>query len=267
MTDRQARQPRLPQLPRLRHSSRPPGLAGLAVAAGTAAVVHAAPALTSLPALRIRLFPALSGLGDPARVALTFDDGPDPNVTPRFVETLARYRVRATFFLIGSMLAREPTLGGDLTAAGHEVAVHGWTHRNLLFRGPAATYRDLARTRDLVGAVTGRTPRFFRPPYGVLSSASLVAAHRLRLTPVLWTAWGRDWSRTATVDSVLGNLTTGLTGGGTVLLHDSDCASAPGSWRASLAALPYLLDECARRGWSVGPLGEHDAPAGPAVGT
>ena len=148
----------------------------------------------------------------------------------------------------------EPTLGGDLTAAGHEVAVHGWTHRNLLLRGPAATYRDLARTRDLIGAVTGRTPRFFRPPYGVLSTASLVAARRLRLTPVLWTCWGRDWSGTATVDSVLGHLAAGLSGGGTILLHDSDCASAPGSWRASLAALPYLLDQCARRGWSVGPL-------------
>lgn len=84
-----------------------------------------------------------------------------------------------------------------------------------------------------------------------------MAARRLDLTPVLWTCWGRDWTRTATRSSVLDTLRGGLTGGGTVLLHDSDCTSAPGAWRASLAALPHLLEECLSRGWRVGPLGEH----------
>jgi peptidoglycan/xylan/chitin deacetylase (PgdA/CDA1 family) len=227
------------------------------LAATMGATVHAAPALTALCGLRRRLFPHLSGLGAADRVALTFDDGPDPASTPRFLETLAAHRVRATFFLLGSMLARTPHLGGDLVAAGHEVAVHGWAHRNLLLRGPSATYRDLARSRDLVGAVTGQAPRFFRPPYGVLSASALLAARRLNLTPVLWTCWGRDWTRRATPRTVLDTVRTGLAGGGTILLHDSDCTSAPGAWRSSLGALPYLLDECARQGWRVGPLGEH----------
>lgn len=234
----------------------------LAATAGAALAMQVTPALTALPGIRLRLFPGLSGLGHPDRIALTFDDGPDPDATPQFIETLARHRVRATFFLLGSMLAQAPQLGGDLVAAGHEVAVHAWTHRSLLLRGPAGTYRELARTRDLVGAVTGQTPRFFRPPYGLLSAPALGAARRLGLTPVLWTCWGRDWSRTATVESVLGNLRTRLAGGGTVLLHDSDCASAPGTWRTSLAALPYLLEECALHGWAVGPLGEHHQPLG-----
>lgn len=224
---------------------------------GAALAAQAVPALTALPGVRLRFFPRLSGRGSPDHVALTFDDGPDPASTPYFLETLAAYRTRATFFLLGSMLARAPELGLDLTAAGHEVAVHGWSHQNLLLRSPHATYRDLTRASELIRAVTGRSPRYYRPPYGVFSSAALIAARRLDLTPVLWTCWGRDWTRSATRTSVLRTLRTGLSGGGTVLLHDSDCTSAPGSWRATLAALPHLLDECLRRGWRVGPLTEH----------
>ncbi|WP_207919581.1 polysaccharide deacetylase family protein [Micromonospora sp. KC207] len=228
--------------------------------AGTAAVALAAqlgPTATAVAPLRRRLFPRLAGAGRPGRIALTFDDGPDPESTPRFLDVLAEHRVRATFFVLGTMLVRSPWLAADLVAAGHEVAVHGWEHRNLLARGPLATYRDLARTRALVEATTGLAPRFFRPPYGVLTGPALLASARLGLAPVLWTRWGRDWRATATPDSVFGTVTAGLDGGDTVLLHDADCAAAPGAWRATLAALPRLLAECRRRGWVVGPLGAH----------
>ncbi len=234
-----------------------------AAAAGALAVAHAAPALTSVPALRIGVLPGLAGVGDRDHVALTFDDGPDPASTPRFLDTLAARGVQATFFLLGSMLARAPGLGRELVEAGHEVAVHGWEHRYLVLRGPAATYDDLARARDLVGDVTGQAPMFFRPPYGVLSTAALRAARRLQLRPVLWTAWGKDWSARATPRSVLDTVCGDLAGGGTVLLHDSDCTSAPGAWRSALGALPALLDECAGRGLRVGPLREHGAPSAP----
>ncbi|WP_250281624.1 MULTISPECIES: polysaccharide deacetylase family protein [unclassified Frankia] len=242
-----------------RHLLRRTAAAG-AAATGTVAAVHALPALTSVPGLRRRLVPGLAGVGDPGHVALTFDDGPDPTSTPRFLEALAAHEVRATFFLLGSMLVRAPELGRDLVQAGHEVAVHGWEHRYFVLRGPTATYDDLARARDLVGDVTGQTPAFFRPPYGVLSTAVLRAARRLRLRPVLWTAWGKDWSSRATPRSVLDTVRRDLVGGGTVLLHDSDCTSAPGAWRSALGALPALLDECAGRGLRVGPLREHLAP-------
>ncbi|WFE35870.1 polysaccharide deacetylase family protein [Micromonospora sp. WMMD975] len=220
-------------------------------------VVQAAPAVTALPALRRRLLPGLHGLGSPDRVALTFDDGPDPESTPYFLDMLAEHRVRATFFVLGVMLRRRPDLGRRLVAAGHEVALHGWGHDNLLRRGPIGTVRDLTRAYDLVADVTGRPPAFLRPPYGVLTGATLVAARRLRLRPVLWSCWGRDWTATATADTVSRRVLAGLHGGGTVLLHDSSCAAAPGAWRAALAALPGLLAECRRRGWRVGPLATH----------
>jgi peptidoglycan/xylan/chitin deacetylase (PgdA/CDA1 family) len=232
---------------------------GTAVALA-ATMAHAAPAITAVAPVRRRLLPGLSGIGRADHVALTFDDGPDPVSTPRFLDLLREERVWATFFLIGAELSRAPGVGADIAAAGHEVAVHGWRHRCLLVSGPRRTYDDIARTVDLVAAVTGQPPRWYRPPYGVLTTAALAATRRLDLTPVLWTAWGRDWEAGATADSIRGTVLGRLRGGGTVLLHDSDSTSAPGSWRHTLAALPALLDDIRAYELAVGPLAEHDLP-------
>ncbi len=228
------------------------------VLAGSATVVlgHALPAATTLRTVR-RATPRLAGVGSRRSVALTFDDGPDPRSTPAFLDALATLDVRATFFVLGSMLAAAPDVGRRLVDAGHEVAVHGATHRNHLLLGPRRTYEEIARAADLVGTVTGVRPRWFRPPYGVLTSAAAVSAHRLGLRPVLWTAWGRDWEAQASAQSVLTHVATTLRAGGVVLLHDSDCTSAPGSWRSALAALPALAEIVHSLGAELGPLGRH----------
>jgi peptidoglycan/xylan/chitin deacetylase (PgdA/CDA1 family) len=227
------------------------GLTGVALAA------HAAPALTSIGPLRKRLMPRLAGVGDPGHIALTFDDGPDPASTPAFLRVLDEHQVKATFFLLGRMLLAAPGLGRDLVEAGHEVAVHGWDHLPTLIRGPRALYNDLARATDVIASVTGQAPRWYRPPYGVLSTSTLSAARSLDLTPVLWTNWGRDWERNATPQTILATLTRNLDGGATMLLHDSDCTSAPGSWRNTLGALPAILEQVHARGLSIGPLRDH----------
>ena len=120
--------------------------------------------------------------------------------------------MRATFFLLGRMVERHPSLARDLVAAGHEVGLHGWAHRT---------------------------------------------ARWLGLTPVLWTAWGKDWRRGATRESVRLEVRRRVRPGGTVLLHDSDCTSAPGSWRATLDALPLIVADVRAQGLVVGPLAEH----------
>ena len=235
--------------------TRPASIGGVGLAAAIAA--HAAPALTAITPARRLLLPTLAGSGPVRQVALTFDDGPDRQSTPRFLRLLAEHRVRATFFLLGSMLVRDPDLGRELVAAGQEVAVHGWAHRCLLWRTPRATYDDIARARDQIAEVTGTTPRWYRPPYGVLTTGALLACHRLDLKPKLWTAWGRDWEVAATPATILRTVTRTLRGGGTVLLHDSDCTSAPGSWRATLAALPPLIDWTHEHDLTLGQLRDH----------
>lgn len=243
-------------------SPRPALLASAAILPALAAL-HAAPVISTFGPLRNAAMPRLAGRGRPGHVALTFDDGPDHLSTPRFLAFLEARGIRATFFLLGSMLIHSPGLAKEMTAAGHEVAVHGWHHRPLLLRGPGATYDDLARARDAVAGVTGRPPALFRPPYGVMTTAAHLACRRLGLAPVLWTCWGEDWRERASPRSVRETVLRDLRGGGTILLHDSDCTSAPGSWRITLRALPRILDTCQERGWQVGPLREHGVPGLP----
>jgi peptidoglycan/xylan/chitin deacetylase (PgdA/CDA1 family) len=227
-----------------------------AAAVGFGMLGGALPVLTFLTPVRAQL-PRLRGIGLPDHVALTFDDGPDPRSTPRFLDVLRERGVKATFFMVGEQLSRNPALGAQIAAEGHEVAVHGWHHRNLLGRGRRATYDDLAAACDLIADVTGEVARWYRPPYGILSRPALSAVQRLDLSPVLWTCWGRDWTARATPESVLRAVNRGMRRGATVLLHDSDRYAAVGSWRATLGALPALLDECEQKRLRVGPLAEH----------
>jgi peptidoglycan/xylan/chitin deacetylase (PgdA/CDA1 family) len=233
-------------------------MTALAALGGGLCATQLGPAALFVPPLRRRVWPALAGIGRPDHVALTFDDGPHPRSTPHFLRRLDAHRTQATFFLLATALARAPQLGREVVAAGHEIGVHGYDHRCLLREHPLATYRRLAHAVEVITELTGQRPRWFRPAYGVLTGSALAAARRLQLTPVLWTDWGFDWSARATADSVHATVTRGLAGGATVLLHDSDIAAAPGAWKATLAALPRVLDHCADRDLRVGPLRDHD---------
>jgi peptidoglycan/xylan/chitin deacetylase (PgdA/CDA1 family) len=233
----------------------------VAGAAGSLAL-HALPGLSNVDVIRRRLWPALSGVGSVAHVAVTFDDGPQPESTPLFLEALDGLGWRVTFFMLGSMVDRAPALAAEVAAAGHEIAVHGYVHRSELLRTPRAVTDDMARAVDTISSVTACAPRWFRPPYGSLSAAGVMAARRHRLRPVLWTTWGRDWRAEATPESVVEDVAAHLGPGPTVLLHDSDCTSAPGAWRSALGALDALGELFAVRGLAVGPLAEHGLTSG-----
>ncbi|HVA59928.1 MAG TPA: polysaccharide deacetylase family protein [Mycobacteriales bacterium] len=229
----------------------------LAVLAGSVAIGQVGPAVTWLAPVRLAVWPRLAGIGRPGHLALTFDDGPDPIATPLFLAELDELGWKATFFVLGEQVRRSPRLLDEIAAAGHEIGVHGDEHRYLIARTPRAAADDLRRARDTVGDRFGHPPVWFRPPYGVLSGPALVAARRLGLRPVLWTAWGRDWTRSATPQSVLDELGRGILSGGTAVLHDSDFHSAPGAWRSALGALRPLAEEMSMRHVTVGPIAEH----------
>jgi peptidoglycan-N-acetylglucosamine deacetylase len=219
------------------------------------------PTLASVGVVRRRLTPAvltpdLSGISDAAHVALTYDDGPDPASTPHFLELLARFHVRATFFVIGKHIA-DGGLLREMVAQGHEIGIHGWDHTPTVLRGPDRMGEEIARTRGLVESLTDASVRWYRPPYGWLTRRAVAGATAAGLHLVLWSAWGRDWRSAATADSIEATVLKQTRPGGTVLLHDSDRMSAPGSWTDTLTASYRLLDRWTSDGLAVGPLADH----------
>jgi peptidoglycan/xylan/chitin deacetylase (PgdA/CDA1 family) len=180
--------------------------------------------------------------------ALTFDDGPHAQGTPAVLEILARASVGATFFLVGEQLRRNPTLGVEILAAGHEIGLHCDRHRNLLRLAPWQVRADIDRAQATIEDVTGRSPALYRPPYGALNAAALRLAQSRGWRTLLWSHWGRDWEANATPDSIAARVTQDAGAGSVLLLHDADDYSAPGSWRRTVGALPQTLATLAERG-------------------
>jgi peptidoglycan-N-acetylglucosamine deacetylase len=235
----------------------------------TTRLAEALTSMASLDPIRRRLTPGvlpstLSGMSPTGHVALTYDDGPDTRSTPSFLELLAAHQVRATFFVLGAHVGTGGLLR-EMVALGHEIAVHGWDHAPTVRRDPFRIRDELTRTRDVVEDLTGAHVTWYRPPYGWVTRETFCAARAAGLQLVLWSAWGRDWRRAATADSIEATVRTQLRPGGTVLLHDSDRTSAPGSWRATLEASGRLLARWRAEQVRVGPLREHWSAAGGGV--
>jgi peptidoglycan/xylan/chitin deacetylase (PgdA/CDA1 family) len=213
-----------------------------------AAVRHALPALAPV-------VPRLGeGLGIVLRqeeldgVAITFDDGPHPHGTPAVLETLREHGARATFFLAGEQVERRPSLVAEIVAAGHRVELHCHRHRNQLRLTPRMLIEDAERARALIEEAGGQGVADYRPPYGIFSGAGLRAVRSRGWRPVLWSRWGRDWTRRATPDSITRRAAAGAMPGDVMLLHDADYYSARGSWARTAAALPMVLELLEARG-------------------
>jgi peptidoglycan/xylan/chitin deacetylase (PgdA/CDA1 family) len=244
-----------------------PGLAvGAGVVVGAAAAGQWVPSVVSLG--QWTTWSTMPGgwcrwRGQGTRVALTFDDGPDPACTPAVVDALARLGLPATFFCLGSHVDAWPDLVRSVVDAGHLVGTHGYHHRHHLGRPPWWVGRDLDASLAALGRV-GVEPRWFRPPYGQVGGPTLVAARARRLELALWSAWGREWAA-PDAGAVTRRLLTGLAPGAIVLLHDSDRLSPPGSVAKMLDALGPLAEELNRRGLSAVTLDELVSPPGPPV--
>ena len=216
------------------------------------AVLTAAAAAWSVPALA-PLAPRLAAaLRVPttidAGVALTFDDGPHPQGTPAILEVLAAHDATATFFMVGEQVLKSRALAAEVVAAGHQVAIHGHRHRNLLRLAPAVIRDDLDRACDAIADATGEQPRLHRAPYGIYSWPALKIVRDRGWAPLLWSRWGRDWTRRATPEGIADTVGAGVKDGDVLLLHDADDYSAPGSWRRTAAALPFVLESIADAG-------------------
>lgn len=174
-------------------------------------------------------------------VSLTFDDGPDPEVTPRVLDLLDRHQVKATFFCVGEKAAAHPEIVREIARRGHAIENHSQTHSAAFACfGIARLKRDVESAQAIVAGITGRAPRFFRAPMGLRSPLLDPVLARCGLTYVSWTRRGLDAVQ-RDPEKVLRRLANGLAAGDILLLHDK------GAWRTrdgtpvALAVLPELL--------------------------
>ncbi|MDN5851976.1 MAG: polysaccharide deacetylase family protein, partial [Actinomycetia bacterium] len=186
----------------------------------------------------------------PATVVLTFDDGPDPTWTPRVLEVLNRHGVPATFFVVGSMVARHPDIARDIRASGSEIGVHTFSHAELARLTPEEVEREMSLTQFALAGATGETSYLMRPPYSSTNAAVRNAQFdvfkhlgRLGYVVALSDIDSQDWRREG-VEAIVRAATPQPGEGGVVLLHD-----AGGDRAQTVAALDSLIPFLKAKGY------------------
>jgi peptidoglycan/xylan/chitin deacetylase (PgdA/CDA1 family) len=217
-------------------------IAGAAAAAGTFAGFHA-----YLPKSQLygRTFFGTPGRGK--KIALTFDDGPNPACTPALLDVLAQHNVRATFFMIGRFVRQQPELARRILAAGHEVGNHTYSHPNLSLSSASKTRQELADCESaLKDAGVGNTCGLFRPPFGARRPASFLIARELGLKPIQWSVTSFDWNAPS-AERIQQNVEKRLRGGDVILFHDGGHrglnADRMHTVNAVASILPKLIDQ------------------------
>ncbi|HLW46188.1 MAG TPA: polysaccharide deacetylase family protein [bacterium] len=205
-------------------------------------------------------YAATEGLGlgvikrGPARpmMALTFDDGPDPEYTPRILDALAASGALATFFMVGRQIEAAPAVARAIVAAGHDVGNHTYGHRHLWSLTPAASVAEVDGGAAAVAEATGVTPRYFRPPWGTFNWPAFVRAGQIGETRVLWSVRPEGLVTAARADRMTALVVRKAHAGAIVNLHDhGGHASTP---KETWAALPGMVAGLRRRGFDVVPL-------------
>jgi peptidoglycan-N-acetylglucosamine deacetylase len=202
------------------------------------------------------LFGPVIGRGPRTRTAyLTFDDGPNPDATPRILDTLARAGVPAAFFLVGRHVRRFPALAAAVASSGHTIGNHTDSHVKLHMLGPRRVAAELdAAHRSIVDA-TGVTPRVFRAPHGYRNPFVARVARRCGYTVMGWTFGVWDTARPGAAE-IRRRMRVRLRPGSVLLLHDGDGYDILGDRLQTAEALPGIIDDVRAAGYEFRPLTE-----------
>ncbi|HLW59127.1 MAG TPA: polysaccharide deacetylase family protein [bacterium] len=197
----------------------------------------------------------------PARpmVALTFDDGPDPEHTPRLLEALARAGIRAAFFMVGRQAEALPGVARAVADAGHDLGNHTYGHRHLWTLPPRAAAEEVERGAAAIAEVTGIFPRYFRPPWGMFNWAAYIRAGQLGEMRILWSVRPEGWLSPVNAGEMAARVIRWAHPGAIIDLHDR--GGHPTTPRATWTALPGMIAGLRARGYAVVPLSSLLRPA------
>jgi peptidoglycan/xylan/chitin deacetylase (PgdA/CDA1 family) len=194
------------------------------------------------PRLVVRV-PALPG---PPTVALTFDDGPHPETTPRILDQLGARAARATFFFVGERAMRFPDLVRRTAAEGHAIGIHGFRHRNLVLPGRKMLRAELCAATDAIESALGApmpASRLLRPPYGFKTATLAIVAAESGFRVVAWSLNARDYAHRSSEGAIIDRIERRMRPGDIVLLHERPDRSE------AFTVIPRVLDICERNGW------------------
>jgi peptidoglycan/xylan/chitin deacetylase (PgdA/CDA1 family) len=222
------------------------GVVGIAVAGAAVAAAYA----PNCP-----LYGRVVGRGrrDVRDVYLTFDDGPNPPATEAILETLTRYRVPATFFMVGRHVRRNPGTAWRVAQAGQDIGNHTHTHTRLHVRGPGRIRREIVSAHDAIADTTGIIPRAFRAPHGFRNPFVVPIARRQGYRVFGWTFGVWDTERPGAKE-IRRRVRTRLTPGAIILLHDGDGYDPAGDRRQTAEALPGIIEDARDLGYAFAPL-------------
>lgn len=191
-------------------------------------------------------------------IAMTFDDGPHPKLTPRLLDLLKERGIKATFFVIGKNVAEFPDIAKRIVDEGHEIANHSWSHPQLTKLSPAAFAAEIAQTNDAIQQATGVRPENMRPPYGAINPTLTKRLNEeYGLSVILWSVDPQDW-KIRKSDHVTSHITKNAAPGAIILSHDIHAST--------IDAMPATLDTLLAKGYrfaTVSELISLDRPAAP----
>lgn len=193
--------------------------------------------------------PALGHLSRDSRaVSLTFDDGPNPDATPRILDALATHGVKATFFVLGAHAERWPDLVRRAVDEGHQIGNHGYFHQKLHWKSPAYVKRDIELGKRAIERAAGETPHLFRAPHGFRSPWVNAIARTLGERIIGWSlgVWDSDCPG---VDAIVERTVRGTKPGSIILLHDGDGYNMHGDRRQTAEAVPGIITRLRDRGF------------------
>lgn len=194
----------------------PAELGDTATSVGASGVKHAAPVRTPPPTLKvIREWPT-----GKKRVALTFDDGPHPEMTRRFLALLAEKNVKATFFLLGPNVEKNPDIVKEIVESGHEVGNHSWNHPVLNKLTPEKIREQLEKTSQAITDASGAQVRLVRPPYGSVNKKVEDICDSLGAKIICWSIDTDDWRKTTTKEKMVETVKKNIRDGAIILMHD-----------------------------------------------
>ncbi|WP_240344166.1 polysaccharide deacetylase family protein [Paenibacillus sp. SYP-B3998] len=181
------------------------------------------------------------------QVALTFDDGPDTKYTVEILDILKKKKVKATFFVVGYQVERNPKVLASIVKEGHALGNHTWSHKDLTKLNDRQIMSEIVKANNAIQNITGEVPKYIRTPYGAVSKKVTAVAEQAGQKNVLWNVDTKDWTG-ATPKEMMKNVKANIKPGGIILMHSF--GGKKGDLSNTIKCLPMMIDYLQDQGYS-----------------